>query len=138
VAGDGTPNASEESLMSEAQQNLFSSSAIGYCLRCGVRCRRQPGNPEARLLKHTTDNGYCVNCATTRWFQGLAIVNDRGRGEKPFDPECFRLPHVQSQFSAIMAAGNADAKPAEIDWLEVIANWHLPFPKEKRKQRRKS
>jgi hypothetical protein len=119
--------------MSGTQQDLFSSNAIGHCLRCGVRCKRRPGNPEARLLKHTTSDGYCVNCAATEFLQGLAVVNDRSPKDKPFDPGCFRLPHVQAQFAVVLVAGNSDARPDEIDWLEIMANWDLPFPKPKRR-----
>lgn len=106
------------------------------CIRCGVRCRKKQGSDNAKLLRHTTsDIGYCVNCGTTSFLMSLDVISSSGRGAKPFDPECLRLPHIQEQFIAVMAAGKADARPDEIDWLEVIANWHLPFP-EKRGHRR--
>jgi len=105
------------------------------CVRCGERCRKRQGNPDARLLRHTTsDSGYCATCAATEFLQGLDVITYRAPGRKPFDPECFRLPHVQAQFGAVLLAGNADAKPDEIDWSLLIANWSLPFPRKRKKE----
>ncbi len=115
------------------------SQAIANCARCGVRCCKQSGNDEARLLQYTTsDFGLCVNCGVTEFLQSLDVIRTPGRGAAPFDPQSLRLEHVQRQFTAIMSAGKADARPNEIDWLEVIANWSLPFPRRpsrKRKER---
>lgn len=105
------------------------------CARCGVRCVKQKGNAEARLLKFTTsDFGLCVNCGITAFLKSLDVIASPGRNGKPFDPECFRLPHIQRQFAPVLSAGKADARIEEIDWLEVIANWELPFPKKPRKK----
>ena len=105
------------------------------CMRCGTICLRQAGNREARLLRKTTGNGLCVNCCATEFLQSLDVINDPGKDQPAFDPECLQLPHIQKQFAAIMSVGKADARPDEIDWLEVIANWYLPFPKKPRKSR---
>lgn len=53
--------------------------------------------------------------------------------------EIIALPHVQAIFAQILAVGHADAKPDEIDWLEVAANWDLPIqsPKNRKKNRGK-
>lgn len=107
------------------------------CVRCGKLCQKRGGNPEARLLRHTTsDSGYCATCAATEFLQGLDVITYGGLGRKPFDPECFRLPHLQAQFGAILLAGNADAKPKEIDWPAMIAQWSLAFPRKKRRRRK--
>lgn len=111
------------------------SQAIANCARCGIRCCKKPGSDEARLLHYTTsDFGFCVNCGVTEVLQSLDVIASPGRGAKPFDPECLRLPHVQKQFEAIMVSGKSDARPHEIDWLEIIANWSLPFPKKPRRR----
>ncbi len=134
-----TPTYQTADGMGRETQKTLLPDGIVQCCRCGVPCRKMPGNPEARLLTHTTDDfGFCGNCAATEFLKGLAVIGDRSRFEKkPFDPECFRLPHVQVQFAQILTTGNADTKPEEIDWLEVIANWHLPFPKLRRRKKRK-
>ena len=120
----------------ETQKTLLSDGMV-RCCRCGVPCQKMPGNPEARLLRYCLDDtGYCANCAATEFLQGLAVIGDRSRFEKkPFDPECFRLPHIQTHFAAILLTGKADARPEEIDWLKVIANWNLPFPKMRRRKK---
>lgn len=127
-----------------AQKEMFSGD-VTKCARCAIPCRKQPGNPEARLLKHTTsDFGYCANCAATEFFQGLDVVkyaggydSATGRAKKLFEPACFRLERVQQLFASILAAGQADANPDEIDWMEIVANWHLPFPKLRQRRKKK-
>ncbi len=124
--------------MSKPTQRQIDQLATASCVRCGKLCRKERGNPEARLLRHTTsDSGYCATCAATEFLQGLDAISDRFPGREPFDPECFRLPHVQAQFGAILRGGNADAKPDEIDWSAVIANWSLPFPRTSRRRGRR-
>jgi hypothetical protein len=48
------------------------------------------------------------------------------------DPRKLLASHVQAQFARLMQAGNADAKPEEINWQNVIDHWDLPFAKPKR------
>jgi len=109
------------------------------CARCGVRLHKCAGNDDARLLRRTTsDLGFCANCCATEFLQSLDVIGDPSRHAPPFDPRCLRLEHIQKQFATIMAAGKADARPYEIDWEKVIANWPLPFPKKPRKPRKLS
>ena len=112
----------------------MTTTSIAHCARCAVRLQRTAGNPEARLLKRTTDDyGFCVNCAITEWLKSLPIVSERPKKMRPLDPRCFRFPHVQDQMARLLAVGHADANPEEIDWDEVIANWELPFPTRKKR-----
>jgi hypothetical protein len=123
--------------MESKTQKTLLSDGIAQCCRCGAPCRKMPGKPSARLLRYSLDSvGFCVNCAATEFLQGLHIISYQRPGDKPFDPKYFRLPRVQSHFAAILLSGKADAKPEEIDWLEVAANWHLPFPKLRRKRKK--
>ena len=136
---------------------------IANCLRCAVRLKvGPPPNPAARLLRRATKpEGLCLNCAVTEFLQncpgvGELLKNPRCRacGKRPsgnpFDPACkcakpdlppigevIGSPHVQQIFRQVMAAGMADARWEDIDWLEVVANWDLPFPRAKRKRGRK-
>lgn len=135
----------------------MSEQATKNCERCGIRCRVvATRNEDANLfVKGTTRTGkFCANCVVTDF-----LVNcDTGplvQTAKPaywdnlpnrppwkgFDPECLRLPHVQEQMMTIIAAARkqygAELTIIEVDWDEVIANWHLPFP-EKAKGKRKS
>jgi hypothetical protein len=135
---------------------------IANCDRCGVRLKvGSPPNEDARLLKRATvAQGVCVNCAVTAWFQTIEPIReimgnprcqtcgkqksneyDRHRQCTCAKPkfhtpqEIVALPHVQAIFAQILAAGNSDAKPDEIDWLEVAANWDLPMPKKRKKRK---
>ena len=40
-------------------------------------------------------------------------------------PDALRLPHVREQFTRVMEAGKADAKPDEINWDRVIELWNI-------------
>ena len=99
------------------------------CTRCEapLQFRNPPRNPDARLLrKSATPVGYCAACAMANWLQhteplrtilaakGPAILLDR---------------RVVDQMASVLAAGCADAKPQEIDWLSVVLHWDLPFGK---------
>ena len=124
---------------------------------------RGSSNPDAKLLKFSNvPDGYCVNCAATAWFKTVEPVReimdnprcqvcgkqrssdyDRHRQcscEKPkfhTPQEMISLPHVQAIFSQILTAGHADARPDEIDWLEVAANWDLPLERKRPRKKRR-
>ena len=108
-------------------------SGLCFCARCNAPCRWGPSpNPDARLAAFATKSGgYCANCISTWFFksnvldQARAALTERGHTMQ----EVLRLPHVQEMFSNILGTAKADLKPEDVDWLEVIANWDLPFPK---------
>lgn len=102
------------------------------CDRCGFPCQAQgPGNPDARLLRRATaDEGLCVSCATTSVLQGIETLRD---GINKNGVKILLRADVQERFALVMQAGNADAKPEEIDWRRVVAQWELPFPKPRKK-----
>lgn len=136
----------------ESQQSLFPDAPqplVKNCVRCAKRCRVvDKANPNAQLfVKGDMKTGrFCTECLIVDFFKnfdygGYPLMEMLDRKDKPFDPECFRLPHVQDQFGAIVVAAQkqfgAELSPEEIDWDEVIANWHLPFPeKPGRKKKR--
>jgi len=81
--------------------------------------------------------GLCVNCAVTQFFKdekyGVSLEQVlRGSDELDGTPgkeisKSLLLPHIQKQFTEILRVGHAQVTPEEIDWLEVVANWDLPF-----------
>ena len=131
------------------QKNLFSQSPTKRCERCSKLCRvAEKRNPKSQLfVKGDRKTGrYCAECLVVDFLLNcdygpqlneLAKLTGPGPGPfdatRTFDPEVFRLPHVQEQFAAIVLKAqeqySAELMPDEFDWLEVIANWHLPFPK---------
>lgn len=99
------------------------AGAEGACERCNVPLRVAGGrNVEARMLRLAkTQKGYCIDCAVRAWFY---CMRDTFRDLRPED---LRLPHVQQQTALVMKAAGADARPEEITWERVIANWDLPL-----------
>ena len=99
---------------------------ITSCQRCKAKCKIDPkAQSNAKMLKRgKTVRGYCVNCAVHNWFRNTYPIN---LTFTTLDPETLRLEYIQQQFANIMRAGNADANPDEIDWLEIIWNWNLPW-----------
>jgi hypothetical protein len=101
------------------------------CDRCGRPCQVAPDrNPDARLLrKSAVPKGLCVDCATTEWLLNTypcnLLLDQSG-------PDVLRHGAIQEQFAAIMISGNADARPDEINWERVIANWDLPVKQVKK------
>lgn len=99
------------------------------CERCGRLCRTAPTrNDNARLLRYAAadaKNGLCANCGMTLFIRhgdGLGLIFR----DEP-DPGIFAARHVQESLERLMFVGNADARPEEIDWQTVIAQWDLPF-----------
>lgn len=98
------------------------------CERCGARCRvAGPGNPKAKMLRRSAKPaGFCVNCATHQWLLNTYPVNIQLAES---GPSILLHPQVRELFADIMRAGNADAKPDEINWNLMCENWELPWPK---------
>lgn len=96
---------------------------LGKCERCGDLCKvAAEKNPAAEMLRLAEEpKGYCVNCAVAEWFWV-----SRSRAMVP-EPDSLLWKPVQDQFAKIMVTARADAKPEEIDWKRVVANWNLPF-----------
>lgn len=96
---------------------------VATCSRCGDPCKvSEARDPKAKMLRCAEKpSGYCVNCAVAEWFYVT------GLREGCPDPKGLLVPQIQEQFAKIMAASNADAKPSEINWTKVVANWDLPF-----------
>lgn len=102
------------------------------CTRCNCPLQftgREPGE-EARLLKRSkTPVGYCASCAMALWLQHdpmadslRYVINAKGTNIL-LDRRCI------DQMANVLAAGIADAKPQEIDWVSVVIHWDLPFAK---------
>ncbi len=104
------------------------------CERCKVPLRvADDRKAEARMLRLAkTPRGYCINCAVREWFY---TMRDTFRDLRPED---LRLAHVQQQTALVMKAAGSDARPEEIAWEKVVADWDLPLrgaAKPKRKAR---
>lgn len=103
--------------------SMPNEGTVARCSRCGDPCKvASDANPDAKMLRYAKEpKGLCVNCAVAEWF----LVS----GMREMHPGASSLRHksVQDQFARVMFAHAADAKPPEINWEKVIANWDLPF-----------
>jgi hypothetical protein len=108
------------------------------CTRCNCPVQftgREPGE-EARLLKLSkVPVGYCAACAMSLWLQhdpmadSLRYVIDAKGPSILLDRRCI------DQMAKVLAAGVADARPQEIDWVSVVIHWDLPFARYPRKRK---
>lgn len=107
------------------------------CQRCNLsmRVRVQAGNPDAMLMRYAeSGQGLCASCAATLFLYSVEHIKrtiDAKREMLLWEP-------MQQQFAALMHAGNADAKPEEINWQSVHEHWDLPFPGLGRKRQKTS
>lgn len=99
------------------------------CGRCGRACQgADPARDDARPFKRATQ-GLCTECVVAAFFKdddpnrgiGFALPHD-------FDPEGFRLPHIQAQFRRVLDVGHSELSFDDINWDVVISNWALPLP----------
>jgi hypothetical protein len=92
------------------------------CDRCGKLCLTGDGSPSARIYRRGK-KGQCTECHAVKILKSI----DEMHGGSFFKdgPSCLRMAHVQQQFSAVMAAGNAECDPATVDWERVIAVWDI-------------
>lgn len=96
------------------------------CERCKAPCKVEgPRNPSAKMLRRSKEpKGLCVNCAVHDWLRNTYPVNVLLAQS---GPKGLRFPHIQEQFAGIMRTMFSDARPDEINWDLIIANWDLPF-----------
>jgi hypothetical protein len=134
------------------------------CERCAKRCRVvDKKNPNANyFVRGDMKTGrFCAECLIVDFFKNFDLGPSSALGAEYFDhslpqpewrsevgdkyqrfnPEWLRLPHIQEQLRRIIevaaAKHGAELSFDEVDWDEVIANWHLPFPKKGRGRKKK-
>jgi len=110
----------------EAQPGLFQVHGECQCERCKIRCRIATVSTPAEMLRRSAvPNGLCVNCA----------VHDFLRNTYPCNmllaqsgPRILLHGVLREQFAAIMETGHSHARPDEINWNLIVANWDLSWP----------
>ena len=115
------------------------------CERCGKLCQTVPTtNTTAQVfVRGTAVSGrFCTGCVVVDFLKNFNLGPSNALGPeffKSFDPEGFRLPHLQAQFArAVVVAARrfgSELTVDEIPWDEIIKNWHLPFPTKRNKKR---
>ena len=112
------------------------------CLRCGTPCRRGTPDPKARAIRHSATTGFCPNCMITKFFLSIEVLRDQiegtpARGDlvkaRPgLGPEIFlnadwREKVLRPVMRGLLAA--TQMPEDAINWIEVVSNWGMPWPK---------
>lgn len=104
------------------------------CLRCGEFCRQGTPDPKARAIVHT-DKGFCPNCMITKFLLSIEVLRSQIEGtskREGLGPEIFfNSEWMNTTFRPIMARilAHTQMREASINWIEVVGNWGLPWPK---------
>jgi hypothetical protein len=100
------------------------TTQCGRC-RVPVRVNAERRNPDAQMLRLSkVPKGMCVNCAVTEWLMNTYPINMQ---IEEMGYEALLNPGIQEMFGGLMESAKADARPDEINWELVVANWHLPL-----------
>jgi hypothetical protein len=106
------------------------------CTRCNcpLQFTGRESNPDARLIKLAkTPVGYCASCAMSNWLQHDPMADSLRHVIAAKGPAVLLDRRSVDQMANVLAAGCADAKPQEIDWVSVVIHWDLPFRVTRRK-----
>ena len=97
------------------------------CQRCSAKCRVNPiaGSQATMLKRGQSPKGLCINCAAHDWLRNTYPANLLLARS---GPKSLAFPCIQEQFAGLMTMAHSDARPDEIDWERIVANWDLPFP----------
>ena len=118
-------------------------TGVTACLRCGAKCRRGTPDPNARALVQSAKEGFCPNCAITKFllsieplvmlFEGTPargnIPARPGRGPEIFLDGSWREQALRPVMRGVVA--HTQLPESAINWIEVVGNWGLPWPKGK-------
>ena len=113
-----------------------------HCRRCGAKC--QTGTPEkARAIRRSAGEGFCPNCMITFFLLSIEPIRDiiegtPARGSlvpaRPGKgPEILLAAHIRQGWAHLLS--HTQLRPDEINWVEVVGNWYLPWPKGHEPQR---
>lgn len=120
---------------------------ITQCLRCGRPGRRGTPDPKARAIRHSDSDGFCSNCMITKFLLSIEPIKDSIEGTparggtvaaRPgLGPEIFldgpwRENVLRPVLRGVLA--HTQMREDQINWIEVVGNWGLPWPKNRKLQ----
>lgn len=112
------------------------------CLRCGTHCRTGTPDPTKRAIVAATKKGLCSNCMIENFLLSIdsiadlingtpargGIVADRpGLGPEIFLNSEWRETILRPLLRGVLA--HTQMPEDSINWIEVVGNWGLPWPK---------
>ena len=112
------------------------------CRRCHRPCQTGTPDPKARAIIAATERGLCSNCMIT-WFllsiepianlingspaRGGIVAAREGKGPEIFLNPQWRESVLRPVLRGVLA--HTQMPEDSINWIEVVGNWGLPFPK---------
>ena len=120
--------------MNEQFQILLSVDGVVNCLRCGAACRAGTPDPKARAIVQAA-KGFCPNCMITKFLFSIEVlrIQIEGNGKRHgLGPEIFfNAEWMNRTFRPVMAGilVHTQMREDSINWIEVVGNWGLPWPK---------
>lgn len=119
-------------------------STATNCLRCGALCRTGTPDHTKRAIVVSDTKGFCANCMITQFLLSIAPIADlingspargdivparEGLGPEIFLNEPWREKTLRPILQAVL--GHTQMPEDAIDWIEVVGNWGLDWPKNK-------
>lgn len=103
------------------------------CLRCGRTCQTGTPDPAARAIRHSATDGFCPDCMVTKFLlsiEGIAILINGDTHHAAKGPEILLGPEGQAARSCVASIlTHTQMRESEVDWINVVGNWALPWPK---------
>ena len=98
-----------------ARENTTPTAAepLPSCLRCGAEWQRLIVGPATRPGRRSQTDGFCANCMVTHFLLSVEVL------------DC-SLANLRYCAAGVM--NYTPLRQREIDWIEVISHWELPWP----------
>lgn len=103
------------------------------CQRCAKPCVvAATRKTDAKMAIEADGTGLCAECIVTAMLKGLTggdgVDKHRAGWFPKVTAESFRLPHIQQQVLHVLKASGTRLPADDLDWDEIVANYHLPIP----------
>lgn len=104
------------------------------CLRCNKELQTGTPDPKARAIRVSATTGFCASCMITKFLLSIEPIRDtiEGTPRRPGKgPEVLFSGDFLKTIRPVIAGVLAHTQMPEdqIDWIEVVGNWGMPFPK---------
>lgn len=93
-------------------------------------CQTGTPDPKARAIRRAQESGFCPNCVITQFLLSIEPIRDTidGTPRHPGKgPEILLAKHIRDSWASLLS--HTQLRPDQINWVEVVGNWGLPWPK---------
>lgn len=110
------------------------------CVRCQRPLRSGTPDPKSRGIQQSATTGFCAACMIAKFLLGIEPIRELiegipARGGRPprpgHGPEVlFGGPYLETIRPVIAGVlAHTQLREDQIDWIEVVGNWGLPWPR---------